>query len=161
MSSFWNCNTVVPSIRGLQLRTGEGIAGEFRMDMCTLLQLKWITNKDLLYSTWNSAQCYVTAWVVVGFGENGYIYMYGWVFRWPPETITVLFVNLLHPNTKFKKKFFLKKHSFNSSISTFSPLHCFPSFRFTLPTLCKLNYSLQTPSLFLCSSRYFSVFLQQ
>ena len=32
------------------------------MDMCTLLYLKWITNKDLLYSKWNSAQCYVEAW---------------------------------------------------------------------------------------------------
>ena len=25
------------------------------MDMYTLLYFKWITNKDLLYSTWNSA----------------------------------------------------------------------------------------------------------
>ena len=32
------------------------------MGMCTLLYLKWITNKDLLYSTRNSAQCYVEAW---------------------------------------------------------------------------------------------------
>ena len=29
--------------------------------MCTLLYLKWITNKDLLYSTGNLAQCYVAA----------------------------------------------------------------------------------------------------
>ena len=28
---------------------------ESEMDMCTLLYLKWITNKDLLYSTGNSA----------------------------------------------------------------------------------------------------------
>ena len=26
---------------------------------CTLLYLKWITKKYLLYSTWNFAQCYV------------------------------------------------------------------------------------------------------
>ena len=32
------------------------------MDMYTLLFLKWITNKDLLYSTGNAAQCYVTKW---------------------------------------------------------------------------------------------------
>ena len=32
------------------------------MDMYTLLYLKWITDKDLLYSTENSAQCYVAAW---------------------------------------------------------------------------------------------------
>ena len=25
--------------------------------------LKWITDKDLLYSTWNSTQCYVAAWM--------------------------------------------------------------------------------------------------
>ena len=40
---------------------GEGIVREFGIDMYTLLYLKWITNKDLLYSTGNSAQCYVTA----------------------------------------------------------------------------------------------------
>ena len=34
---------------------------EFGMDMYTLLYLKWITNTDLLYSTWNSAQCYVAS----------------------------------------------------------------------------------------------------
>ena len=38
------------------------------MDMYTLLYLKWITNKELLYSMWNSAQCYVAAWMGVGFG---------------------------------------------------------------------------------------------
>ena len=31
--------------------------------MNTLLYLKPITNKDLLYSTGNSAQCYVAAWM--------------------------------------------------------------------------------------------------
>ena len=35
----------------------EGIVREFGIDIYTLLYLKWITNKDLLYSTWNSAQC--------------------------------------------------------------------------------------------------------
>ena len=34
----------------------------------TLLHLKWITNKDLLYSTWNSAQCYVAVWMGEGLG---------------------------------------------------------------------------------------------
>ena len=32
---------------------GERIAREFQMGMYTLLYLKWITNKDLLYSTGN------------------------------------------------------------------------------------------------------------
>ena len=42
---------------------GEGTVKELRMDMATLLYLKWITNKDLLYSIWNSAQHYVAAWM--------------------------------------------------------------------------------------------------
>ena len=39
--------------------------------MCTLLDTKWITNKDLLYSTGNSAQCYVAAWMGGEFGREG------------------------------------------------------------------------------------------
>ena len=32
--------------------------------MCvTLVYLKWITSKDLLYSTLNSSKCYVAAWM--------------------------------------------------------------------------------------------------
>ena len=40
---------------------GEGIVREFGMNVYTMRYLKWITNRDLLYSTWNSAQCYVAA----------------------------------------------------------------------------------------------------
>ena len=59
---------------------GDGIPREFGMGMYTLLYLKWIINKDLLYSTWNSAQCYVAAWMVrVDLGESGYLYVYGGV----------------------------------------------------------------------------------
>ena len=47
------------------------------MDMDTLLYLKRITSKDLQYSTKNSAQCYMAAWMGKEFGENGYVYMYG------------------------------------------------------------------------------------
>ena len=39
----------------------EGIVREFEMDVYTLLYLKRITNKVLLYSTGNSAQCHVAA----------------------------------------------------------------------------------------------------
>ena len=42
-------------------RWREGIVREYEMGMYTLLYLKWKTNKDLLYSTWNSAQFYVAA----------------------------------------------------------------------------------------------------
>ena len=38
------------------------------MDRYTLLYLKLITIKDLLYSTQNSAQCYVAAWMGGEFG---------------------------------------------------------------------------------------------
>ena len=47
----------------LRRRKDWGIDREFGMDMYTLLYLKQITNKDLLYSTGNSAQCYVAAWM--------------------------------------------------------------------------------------------------
>ena len=54
---------------------GEGIAREFGMDMDTLLYLKWITNKDLLYRTGNSAHCSVKPEGI--WRENGYLYMDG------------------------------------------------------------------------------------
>ena len=40
----------------------------FEMDRYTLLYFKWIAIKDLLCSTWNSAQCYVAAWMGGEFG---------------------------------------------------------------------------------------------
>ena len=54
------------------------IVREFRMDMYTLLYLKWIANKALLCSTGNSAQCHVAAWIG---GELGgeWIYVYIWL----------------------------------------------------------------------------------
>ena len=57
---------------------GEGIVREFGIDMYTLLYLKWITNKDLLYSTRNSAQYYVVDWTE---GESGgeWLYVYIWL----------------------------------------------------------------------------------
>ena len=48
------------------------------MDMYTLLYLKWITKKDLLYSTGNSAQCYVAAWMGEEFGREC-IRVYVWL----------------------------------------------------------------------------------
>ena len=57
---------------------GGGIVMEFGMDLHTLLCLKWITNKDLLYSTGKSAQYHVAAWMARGeLGENRYMYMLG------------------------------------------------------------------------------------
>ena len=93
--------------RGRRERRGEGTVWESGMDMYTLLYLKWITKKDLLYSTGNSAQCYVAAWMGGKFwGE--------WIpcicvtesLHCSPETITTLFVSQLNPiqNKKLKKK---------------------------------------------------------
>ena len=78
-------------------RMGEEIVRGFEIDMYTLLYLKWITNKDLLYSTGNSTQCYVAAWWEGNLGENGYMYIYGWVpllFIWNYHNI----VNQLYSN---------------------------------------------------------------
>ena len=47
---------------------GAAIVREFGIDMHTLLYLKRITNKDLLCTTGNSAQCYVVAWMGGEFG---------------------------------------------------------------------------------------------
>ena len=59
-------------------RDGEGGLKDFGKVMYTLLYLKWITNKNLLYSTGNSAQCYVAAWMGGGFGEE-WIHVYVWL----------------------------------------------------------------------------------
>ena len=47
----------------------KGIVKDLGKIMYTLLYLKWITNENLLYSTWNSVQCYVPAWM--GRGVEG------------------------------------------------------------------------------------------
>ena len=56
---------------------GKGIVREFGMDMYTLLYLKWITDKDQLYSTGSSAQCYMTTWMGGEFaGELTHVYVW-------------------------------------------------------------------------------------
>ena len=57
---------------------GEGIVREFGMDMNTLLHLKWITNRGLLNSTGDSAQCYAAAWMGGEFGGE-WIHVYAWL----------------------------------------------------------------------------------
>ena len=54
---------------------GEGIVRDFGKVMYTLLYFKWITNKDLLYSTCNSAECYVPVWMG-GMFEGEWIHVY-------------------------------------------------------------------------------------
>ena len=59
-------------------RLREGTVREFGKVIYTLLYSKWITNKDLLYSTLNSTQCYVPTWIGLGFGGE-WIHAYGWL----------------------------------------------------------------------------------
>ena len=68
------------------------------MVMYTLLYLKWITNKDLLYSTWNSALWYVAAWMGGELGEE-WIHVY---LLLSPFTVYLNYhniVNWLYTNT--------------------------------------------------------------
>ena len=54
---------------------GKDIVGEFGMNIYTLLCLKCITNKDLLFGTWSSVQCCVVAWREGEFGGE-WIHVY-------------------------------------------------------------------------------------
>ena len=47
------------------------------VDRYTLLYLRWITKKELLYGTWSSAQCYVAARGEGNLGENEYTSLCG------------------------------------------------------------------------------------
>ena len=55
-----------------------GIVRKFGIDMYTLLliYLKQLTNKELLYSTGNSAQCYQQPKWEKNLKNNGYMYVY-------------------------------------------------------------------------------------
>jgi len=57
---------------------GKQIDWQFGMDTCTPLCLKWIANKDVLYSTVNSAQRYMAAWMGGEFGGE-WIHVYIWM----------------------------------------------------------------------------------
>ena len=71
-----------------------GIVRDFGKVMHTLQHLKWMTNKDLLYSTWKSVQCYGSAfmggWLEeqmdTGTGMTESLYC-------SPETITTLLIS--------------------------------------------------------------------
>ena len=84
---------------------GEGIVRELGKVMYTLLYLKWITNKDLFYSTGNSAQRYVAAWTGGRFGGE-WIHVYTCVAEalWrSPETTSTLFIGYTqYINKKFE-----------------------------------------------------------
>ena len=74
----------------------------------TLLYLKWIISKDLLYSPGNSAQCYMAVWMGGEFGGDGCTYIYTYMAEslcCSPETITTLLTGYTPTqNKKFFKK---------------------------------------------------------
>ena len=57
---------------------GKGIVRKLGLDMHALLYLKWITSKDLLLSTGNSAQRHVAAWMAGEFGGE-WTHVYVWL----------------------------------------------------------------------------------
>ena len=75
------------------------------MDTYTLLYLKWVTNKDLLDSTGNSAQCYLAAWMGGQFwgGVDTCICM-AESLRCSPETTTTLLISYTPTQNKKLKK---------------------------------------------------------
>ena len=56
----------------------RGGVRELGMDVYRMQYLKWVTSKDLPYSTANSAQGYVAAWMGGEFGEE-WIHVYVWL----------------------------------------------------------------------------------
>ena len=69
---------------------GEEIVKDFGKVMYTLLHLKWITNKNLLYSTWNSAQCYMPAMMGEFWGRTDACICMAESLHCSPETIITL-----------------------------------------------------------------------
>ena len=61
-----------------RLRGWEEMVREFGMDVYTLLHLSNITNKDLLYNTGKSAQCYVAV-SMKGQSKGEWIHVYVWL----------------------------------------------------------------------------------
>ena len=55
---------------------GKGIVRDFGKVMYTLLYLKWIPNKDLVYSTGNSLNVLCQSGCEGCLGENGYMCMH-------------------------------------------------------------------------------------
>ena len=73
--------------------------------MCTLLYLKWITKKDLLYSVCKSAHCYVASWMGGEFvGRLDKCIRMAESLCCSPEIIITLLIGYIPiQNKKFKK----------------------------------------------------------
>ena len=100
ISSLWSNNYMSPKFCFTTFSYRSNIVShlkpcpQFGVDVYTLLYLKWITNNGLLYSTANSFQCFVAAWM-----EGAFRGMCGWVpllTIWNHHNI----VNRLYSNMK-------------------------------------------------------------
>ena len=118
---------------------------KFGMSMYLLLYLKWITNKDLLYRTWNSAQCYVAHWMGGAFGGE-WVHVYVWMspffvhVKWSQHCLLIGYTPIQN-----KKFFFSFKWLQNSFVFLFHD----PSLLSDHTTSCP-NF-LAPPVLFLVS----------
>ena len=81
----------------------EGIVREFETNMYTLPYLKEIANKDLLYSTWNSVQGYVVAWMGGKVGAD-WIHACGWLSPFAMDLKLSQHCNQLYSDIKLKVK---------------------------------------------------------
>ena len=77
---------------------------DFRKVMYTVLHFKWITNKDLLYSTRNSVQCYMPVCMGV-WGRMDTCICMAESLCCSPETTTTLFIG--YTPIMFNTKMFL------------------------------------------------------
>ena len=80
---------------------GERRVREFGIDTYSLLFLKWITNNYLLYSTENSDQCYVAAWMGREFGGE-WIHVYVWLNPFAVYLKLLQHCSLVIPQYKIK-----------------------------------------------------------
>ena len=83
-----------------------------------LLYLKWIINKDFLYSTRNFAQCYVAPWMGGEFGGD-WIHVYVWL---SPFTIHLKLSYCSPAIPQYKIKSFFKKEIEQFNDVLYSPL---------------------------------------
>ena len=95
------------------LGAGEGIVKECGTDMYTLLYLKWITNKDLLYSTWNCL-CLMLCGSLDGRGVWGewthvYIWLSPFMLCCSLETVILLICYTPIKNKKLQRICYLVK----------------------------------------------------
>ena len=75
----------------------------FGVGLYALLYLKWITNRDLLYSTWKSVQCYVAAWMGREYGMDTHICMAESLFCLPITQHSLLICYIPIQNSFFFK----------------------------------------------------------